>query len=114
MAIEPFFQYRSDGTTYRRKGTLLPAPHLLGRFNDPVTTISNPAYLQITPAFETDGSPLDVKRGDLFVRLKNLNGTATTDEEAIEHVQRTRVKDSFEAHHAENRFNMLRILGDLT
>lgn len=113
LNIEPLFQYRDRDTTFRREGTIRPAAHLLGRVTEEISGISNPAYLQITPAF-INGVRLDIKRGDLFIRLKFLQGTATTDAAAIAHATGSRAKFSLEAHHFEILTNMYRILGDLS
>lgn len=124
MAIEPLFQYRVikdmndpnyPALTLRRDGTIIPVARGLAMVNEAISAISNPAYLQITPAFEGDPRvPLDIKRGDLFVRLKYLDGTETTEAAAIEHIQRTRVNFSLEVHNYEIRYNMFQVLGDLT
>ena len=119
MAIEPLFQYRDGNTFFRREGIVKPIARRLGRDAGVFVDINNPAYLEITPAFEipdgqTELKPLDIKKGDLFIRLKYLDGTDTTDTAAKRHATRSRVSGSLEVHTHENRYNVFRILGDLT
>ena len=119
MAIEPLFQFRDSNTFFRREGIVKPIARSLGRDAGVFINIDNPAYLEITPAFEipdgqTELKPLDIQKGDLFIRLKYLNGTDTTDTQAKRHATRTRVTGSLEVHDHENRYNVFRILGDLT
>ena len=114
LAIEPLFQFRNaSAPTYRREGILKPASRLLGRVSGAISAIENPAWLQITPAFE-DGERLDIQPSDLFIRLKYLDGTQTTDADAIAFATRTRAQFSLEVHAFEIRYNMFRILGDLS
>ena len=113
VALEPLFQFRDRETTFRREGIVKPAVHLLAKLSDGVSTLTNPAYLQITPAFENE-EPLDIKESDLFLRLKYLDGEDTTDDDAIAHATRTRVHHSLEVHSFEIRYQMFRIIGDLT
>ena len=119
MAIEPLFQYRDSDTFFRREGIIKPAAWMLGRDAGVLENISNPAYLEITPAFEipdgeTELKPLNIKKGDLFIRLKYLEGTDTTDTQAKQHATKSRVTHALEVHDHENRYNVFRILGDLT
>ena len=110
--LEPLFQWRrGSDETYRRVGLLTPAAHHQGRLLSSValTTLQNPAFLLFTPATEDDGTVLDIKSGDLFVRLQYLNGDDTTDEAAMEaRHQVLTVHGS-----PENKLNSLRVLGEL-
>ena len=118
MAIEPLFQYRTDTVFFRRVGIVKPIARRLGSNAEVFLGINNPAYLEITPAFEipagqTELQPLDILKGDLFIRLKYLHGTDTTDAQAKRHATRNRVTGSLEVHTHENRYNVFQILGDL-
>lgn len=122
VSLEPLFQFRyeltadeiADGAEYHRhEGVVRPASHLLGRTTGIGLTINNPAYLNITPAFQADGTPLDIIRGDLFIRLKYINGEDTTDQEAIDFATDTRAKYSLQVVTFEIADNIFRILGDL-
>ena len=123
-ALETVLQWRRgheptvevlDENDERRKGILTPVAHQRGRHLRGVdlTVLQNPAYLLFTPSTNSDGTLLDIKAGDVFVRLKYY--PQKDDESDSDYLNRMVDQRSqvLTVHSSEEKLGSLQILGEL-